>query len=214
MLGDSHVAQWFPALERIAARNGFALFPMTKSSCPAPDVTVLRMDGSSYPECDEFREAAFVRIRELEPAVVVLSSSFAYSVAPSRWQAGYERTVRALDDAVGRVIVLGDTPYPGPADVPTCISENLTDARVCTKARDDAVNDGTATAERRAARRTGAQFVDPSEWICTPRRCPVIVGRTLLWRDNNHLTPAYVRSLSAVLASALGLNPREGTSPG
>ena len=36
LYGDSHAAQWFPALERIAIDNGLKLVSLTKSACPAP----------------------------------------------------------------------------------------------------------------------------------------------------------------------------------
>src|SRR5690606_10377108 len=33
LIGDSHAAQWFPALESIAQENGWKLLTRTKSSC-------------------------------------------------------------------------------------------------------------------------------------------------------------------------------------
>jgi peptidoglycan/LPS O-acetylase OafA/YrhL len=36
LYGDSHAAQWFPALEKLANENGFKLVSLTKSACPAP----------------------------------------------------------------------------------------------------------------------------------------------------------------------------------
>ena len=211
LMGDSHAGQWFPALDALARRDGFALVPMTKSSCPAPDITVPRSDldpaGSPYPECDAWRQRALARIRKLRPAVVIFSSSYGYGrfAAPPQWQAGYERTLRAVEGRAGRVIVLGDVPYIGPASVPECVSEHVDDVRACGKSRADAVNEELLAVEHEVAIEAGAGSVDPSDWVCTAATCPVIVGRTLVWRDNNHLTSAYVRWLTDVLARALNL---------
>jgi hypothetical protein len=57
-----------------------------------------------------------------------------------------------------------------------------------------------------AARRAGVAVLDPTPWLCT-RRCPLIVGDLLVYRDNNHLTSAYVASLSPLLRRALGRLP-------
>jgi hypothetical protein len=36
--GDSHAAQWFPAVKAVAERRQWRLVPMTKSGCPAADI--------------------------------------------------------------------------------------------------------------------------------------------------------------------------------
>ena len=35
LYGDSHAAQWFPALEKLAQEKGFRLISLTKSACPS-----------------------------------------------------------------------------------------------------------------------------------------------------------------------------------
>ena len=37
LLGDSHAAQWFPALEPIAVKRNWRLLAMTKSACAMVD---------------------------------------------------------------------------------------------------------------------------------------------------------------------------------
>jgi len=76
LFGDSHAAQWFPALERIATERGWRLTSLTKSACPSADVTV--WSGSlrrEYRECDTWREAMVERIVASRPALVVLANS-------------------------------------------------------------------------------------------------------------------------------------------
>jgi hypothetical protein len=45
--------------------------------------------------------------------------------------------------------------------------------------------------------------VDPESWFCAPKRCPVIVGNILVYRDAQHMIPQWSRFLAPVLADKL-----------
>jgi len=203
LLGDSHMGQWFTAFETIARRKGWALFPMTKSNCSAPDVVVIDNDGRRYVECEEFRTRALARIRELRPELVVMSSSAAYGAAAEAesWGPGYVATIEQLRGKAKSIVIMGDTPYPAD-DVPLCVSAHLDGVQACAKDRADEVNPEHRAVEVRAARDTGVEFVDPTPWVCGVR-CPAVMGRILVWRDSNHLTTVYVRWLTEVVAHAV-----------
>src|SRR5690606_30256 len=69
LFGDSHAAQWFPALERIALTRGWRLVSLTKSGCPAVDVSLFNLAlGRPYEECDAWRDAVMRRIASERPA--------------------------------------------------------------------------------------------------------------------------------------------------
>ena len=51
---------------------------------------------------------------------------------------------------------------------------------------------------RRAA--GGGQYAELSDLFCTADRCPVIVGNTLVYRDDNHVTTEYAQVLAPLLA--------------
>jgi len=53
-----------------------------------------------------------------------------------------------------------------------------------------------------AATRAGVTVIDPTPWLCS-RRCPLVVGDLLVYRDTNHLTTAYAQSLAPLLSRAL-----------
>jgi len=63
LLGDSHAAQWFPALDIWATRNHFKLHVFTKSSCPALSLPLKDNGGFKAENCRKFKENAF---REIE----------------------------------------------------------------------------------------------------------------------------------------------------
>ncbi len=54
-----------------------------------------------------------------------------------------------------------------------------------------------------AAQRAGATVVNPLRWLCAPAGCPVIVGNTLVYKDNSHLTDAFVRAIAPLLGRKL-----------
>ncbi|GAB3999791.1 hypothetical protein GCM10029992_29610 [Glycomyces albus] len=57
LLGDSHAASWFPALERLSEENGWELTLYTKSACPAPMIAKnAKVVGGRYTECEEWRK--------------------------------------------------------------------------------------------------------------------------------------------------------------
>ena len=60
--------------------------------------------------------------------------------------------------------------------------------RPCVNSRAKAIDAGKLEAERAAAQKEGARFVDTSDWLCTATDCPLIIGDILMFRDINHLT--------------------------
>ncbi|MFD0004179.1 acyltransferase family protein [Streptomyces sp. NPDC127178] len=115
LFGDSHAAQWFPALQRLATARGWKLVSLTKASCKVADVTIVS-GHKPYTACDTWRSHAMARIESLRPALVVVSSSDAGDPArPAadslhQWTTGFERTFRALATSGARVTALLDTP--------------------------------------------------------------------------------------------------------
>ena len=82
LIGDSHAAQWVPALEQAAAGAGIRLVPFTKSGCSAFDVTthssVLDRD---YTECDEWRANVLDLVTSMRPDQVIVTQASTYTPA-------------------------------------------------------------------------------------------------------------------------------------
>jgi len=62
------------------------------------------------------------------------------------------------------------------------------------------VNKSGIATEAAATAAGGGQYVDLSDLFCTADRCPTVVGNTLVYSDQNHMTAAY----SLVLAPVIG----------
>lgn len=200
LFGDSHAAQWFPALLGFAERNGLAVENRTKSSCPSVSADVLR-DGVPYSSCDSWRSAVIEHINREKPALVVIAN---YGVAnietqgqdyDTAWSAALERTLSAID---APRVVIADT--PDLENTPSvCLSANLDSAERCGKPRDASVSQGPRAAEQAVAESLSVPYIDLTDYLCDTQ-CEPILGNTLVYRDAHHLTATF----SAQMAGPLG----------
>jgi hypothetical protein len=214
LFGDSHAAQWFPAVEALAEREQWRLLSFTKSGCPAADVTVWNpVLKRVYDECDEWRANAMERIRASRPALVLVSDIGRYQLQnddsadddaelATRWRAGLRTTLTDLGGTGAAVAVISDTPWPE-GDVPDCVAANLSSVRKCARSADVAVDRRHVDLEREIAGELNVPFMETTDWFCTPETCPVVVGNLLVYRDNSHMTTSYAISLAPTLLTAL-----------
>jgi peptidoglycan/LPS O-acetylase OafA/YrhL len=206
LFGDSHATQWFPALDAIAAARHWRLVVLTKSTCPPVEIPLVSpVLGRTYTECATWRADALARIRALHPLAVVIGVArhygdiYGFSVYGRSWVTGMARTVAEVRATGAAAVVLGPTPKP-PFDVPDCLSEHLSDATACATPTAAAVNGAGEAAERAATTRAGGTYLDVSRWVCTATTCPPVVGRLLVYRDDNHLSTAYPAWLAPLVA--------------
>jgi len=212
LFGDSHAAQWFPALEELSGRYHWRLVSLTKSGCPAPAVAVDQGNSTApYPQCNAWRTWAERRIDRLRPALVVVSWDRLFATSATAlpgarpeapvWTAGVAATFAALRGSGAKVAFISDTPFvPGP----TCVAVHLSDVTSCDVPADRAsLLPQVKRDEMAVARADGVHVIDPTPWFCTSRGCPVIVGNVLVYRDTEHVVPQYVDWLAPMLGADL-----------
>jgi peptidoglycan/LPS O-acetylase OafA/YrhL len=214
LMGDSHAAQWFPALDALGREQHWRLVSMTKSGCPPAEATIwVDIFDRAYKECDAWREAVFERIAQLRPDLVVVSMTYGQipivdgktlDGAPARnvMVKALERTLEYLDTIALDVALIGDTPR-ALDNPPVCLSSNLDDALSCATARDTAVASDYLEEQADVAREAGVTFIDPTPWVCPTDPCPAVIGRYLVYRDTHHLTTAYTVAVRGRLGAAL-----------
>jgi len=194
LYGDSHAAQWFPALEQLANEKGFKLVSLTKSACPSVDVP--RADQGAYKNihCEKWRENSVQRIKEIKPAAVILSSYQHFS-PPGRfsdvdkwWTDGQKRLLSSLSGSSEHLIYISDTPRPM-RDIPNCLASR--DVKSCN------------TTERTPVKIIrGFDIIDPAPWLCTSI-CPAIQDGYVVYRDASHISVAAALALKPQLEAAL-----------
>jgi peptidoglycan/LPS O-acetylase OafA/YrhL len=205
LVGDSHAAMWFPALERIAAQRQWRLETMAKVTCPLLDLPITSPYlGREYTECTQWRGQILDRLRSERPDLIVFSMSRRYSpdygftVYSQEWLDSLTRLLGELRSTGAAVLVLSPVPDPH-SFVPTCLSEHVGSATACSPDRAIAVNDAGIAQEERATAAGGGHYALLTDLFCTAARCPVIVGNQLVYRDDNHLTVGYATWLAPVL---------------
>jgi peptidoglycan/LPS O-acetylase OafA/YrhL len=214
LLGDSHAAQWFPALARAATKNHWRLLSFTKSACTPADIAVWDPNlNREYTECAAWRSAVLQRIANEHPALVVVSMSRGYVLAidgrsaplaehRGAMQSAIARTLESLDAVSAKVALIAETPHQR-LDPPVCLSAHMDDALDCATPLAQAIDVPFRDLEQRAAKAASATFVDATEWICPTDPCPVVIGHILVNRDMHHMTATFNRALADYLVGAL-----------
>jgi len=211
---DSHAAQWLPALDRLGKQRSWRVVSLTKTLCGAVDHPVWNGELTRpYSECDAWRTAALRRIANEHPAlVVVVNSKFGRfeiggrQATAAQTESGWASAVASMLRKVGApktpVVVIGDTPQMAvdPAD---CLSAHLNNALICARPRADAVDWQRLSEDRAAAKDAGAQFLDPTPWVCPTEPFPVTIGSLLVYMDAGHMTATFSRALAPYLGADL-----------
>ena len=206
LFGDSHAAQWIPALDSAGARVGWKVVQLTKSSCPSAtlDVRIQRkLDGGKT--CQAWRQGVLQWLSDHPPDVVLVSNLSRYDLVrpdgrrvrtadrPAVWERGLAATLAALPPS-SRVVVLADTPRML-GNVIACLRKHRSNISACASRRPRALASDVRPAERRASRAAGATYLSLNDLVCSYDPCPLIHGKVLAWRDQGHLTAMFSRSL-------------------
>ncbi len=202
LVGDSHAAQWAPALEEIARARGWRLIPYTKDSCIFLEMRIVSIHlEREYTECARWRAKVVAAVRALRPDLVVVSSSrWVHPVDPI--DADPVRQANAMAALLGQldapVALIADTPLMD-QDVPACLSRH---SGSCDTATAYALTRHLAR-DGRAAELAGATLIDPTRWLCGDDVCGAIVDRTIAYGDDHHLTATMARSFAGLLEPVL-----------
>ena len=194
LYGDSHAAQWFPTLDKMATERGFKLVSLTKSACPAVDAK--RPDQGAFKQvhCTKWRENSIKRIAEIQPLAVITSSFQYFTPANSSisraqwWNEGQRKLLKGLRGSTNNLIYISDTPRPL-RDIPNCLASR--DSKVC---------DSTERSKVSVIR--GFDVINPNPWLCSSY-CPAIVEGTVAYRDASHISVDMALKLLPKLEAAL-----------
>ena len=194
LYGDSHAAQWFPALVEIASRSGYKLISLTKSACPAVDTVRLDQGGFKMSRCKQWRINSIKRIQEIDPDVLIMSS-FQYFAQPPRftdrekwWNDGQRKLLTEVKNVSPHLIYLTDTPHPL-RDIPACLA-NYSISKCNTTQRSENLSI------------SGFNIINPNPWLCS-RVCPSVKDGVVAYRDASHISVDIAIALIPRLTQAL-----------
>ena len=194
LYGDSHAAQWFPALEKIASTRGIKLVSLTKSACPAVDAPRDDDGAFKYLNCAQWRKNSYQRIKEIKPLAVIMSS-YQYFSPPANypdpqhwWRSGQLKLLSSLNGASENLIYISDTPHPL-VNIPSCLATRKSFECDTSEKSPNLVI-------------PGFKVIDPTPWLCSDI-CPAIKDSIVAYRDRSHISIAMSLHLVPLLESAL-----------
>jgi len=199
LVGASHSAQWLPALEIVAEQNNWRILTLVARDCNFVSVHPSR---GRYENCDPTSQAMIEENVEIRPDAVITLSNKAEEGEPDDTRI---EPWRILDTAGIPVIALRDNPWFD-EDPSRCVADNLDNPAACAIPRDSllAVNFDMADSPGNVL------LVDLTDQWCDAEYCPAIRGNVLMWRDRDHFTVEFSRTLAPALAQGIA----EVWSPG
>ncbi|WP_104104467.1 acyltransferase family protein [Arthrobacter sp. 08Y14] len=207
MVGDSHAAMLVPGVAAAVSERGWRLDVYTKGSCPLTAAVIL-LDGKPYDNCLNWGKNVSESILNQPPTALIVATS-KYKVAGiESSEANNNALVQGMRDAWKpfieegvQVISIRDTPRPGVL-VPDCVAQNENDLAACAMKKEEILS--SLVPELEAVEGLDrAHAVDLTEAICPNELCPAVIGGIQIYRDSNHITATYARTMHAQIGTAL-----------
>lgn len=213
LVGDSHATQWLPALQEVGANHDWRIVTYLHSSC-AFSAAPRAYSPAQEEACARGNQARFEQIQNDDEIDVVLTSALAgggFSGEGDDQETGtrgYVQFWTELEAADKDVVVLRDNPQNlGETQLTECVRKNMRHPETCAlRASESLPTDRQLNAIQEVPE---ADLIDLTGNFCHEQTCPVVIGNVLVYRDNNHLSATFARSLGGALDEQLtGLCPR------
>jgi peptidoglycan/LPS O-acetylase OafA/YrhL len=203
LVGDSHAAQWSPALQELVGTLDMRLLTYTRSACAFMSAEWVDESVKAYKACKEHNRQVLAQLLELKPNLVIASSMS----PPPKKVKNREKTVEGMIDAWSqlqangiRIMAIRDTPNPGDrlkVGVPVCLAQAGNRMADCSVPRSKALRpkkqDPISIV---AGKLEDVRYVDMTDGICSVAACDPVVGGIVVWGDGHHMTATYVRTLA------------------
>ena len=204
--GDSHAVQWVPAFEEALSREGWKIVVIARENCP------LNAELRTFEErrngfvCSQAVPDMLGSIEQQEPDAVVITNrrydDFAggQSAAKRGYDAVFKRLTDELDSA--KIIALGDSPEaPDGENMADCVAAAGDDTSTCDFPRPGPAEEKSNKPLRAAAEAAGdgVDYADTLDAFCTESTCPAVIGSRAVYRDSNHITVEYSKTLGTYI---------------
>jgi peptidoglycan/LPS O-acetylase OafA/YrhL len=210
LIGNSHAASFFPALQVVAEERGWDLHTYYKTGCVFSTAERRDDSPSSRRSCAVWNGELQDELAAQEPYDLMVTaysakkSVFVDAAGTPDEQAGIDGFRESWAPLIARgttVVAIRDNPVLPELPLLAC-AESPGSAEDCRVPRDEAFADRELMAEA-AAGWPGAVAVDLTPWLCDDEGCPLVVGGVKVYRDLGHLTETYARTLAPYLGRAL-----------
>ncbi|MET0296079.1 MAG: SGNH hydrolase domain-containing protein, partial [Microbacterium sp.] len=207
LVGDSHAKQWATAVFAIAEERGWRVETYAHASCPF-NVEERAVEAAGGVVCEGPNIATMAALLA-DPYDIVITANWAAGdfVESGTGQppgvAGYAEVWNRLADAGSRVVVIKDVPKPRTHPLAAdCLSVHYDDPASCGMPRDEAL-EGRDIVDRARVLAPRTFVVDITDRLCDETVCPAVIGNVVVYRDTNHLTDTFVRTLTPFIDARL-----------
>ncbi|MFD6675303.1 acyltransferase family protein [Rhodococcus zopfii] len=208
LTGGSHSEHWLPALDLLGKEHRFRVDTYVKVGCPLSDPLTPLTEDSVTVDCDTWSKNVLAALAADPPDYVFTTSTRPREAGAGPgdytpgWYVALWETLTSYDI---QVLAIRDTPWLQDDGIPYRASDCLArggDAYACGVARADAL-DVVDPAREAAAHLPTVHPLDLSDVVCRADRCLAVEGNVLIYRDRDHLTTVYVRTLAPELGRQL-----------
>lgn len=212
LMGDSIAGQWFPAVSSIFGGTDWRLIVLTKSSCPMVDEPfVLARIGRLYKECDLWRQQALTEVAAMRPELILLSTVATNSFSQAQWTDGTSRILDRISGSASHVFILRGTPRL-PFDGPDCLAAHagrpswLRTLQACQSQAIDPHDELVKQwLQQVISRYANVALIDMNDMVCPDDTCYAERHGTIVFRDAQHMTASFTKSLAPELERRIAL---------
>lgn len=200
VLGSSHPFMWSTPLLNLAQERNWRIETATRGFCPLTQGA--DRDPNMPLDCAQWQDTQATAAIERRPDLVVTTSTRSgYLDAPGEYlDPGWPPIVGRIADAGIPVLAIRDTPRNiDPASGPDCVAQHLDDRSFCKLNRYAAYAPEDPTLAVRSEL-PGVSFLDFSDVFCPGGTCPSVIGNVVVYKDGNHLTRAFLNTLTPLFA--------------
>jgi peptidoglycan/LPS O-acetylase OafA/YrhL len=213
LFGDSHAAQWFPALEKIALRRSFRLISHTKSSCPPLELDILdARTGRRDTVCGVWRTKVIEDIKAVSPDLLIVGSYSDYASPLNGVNSDAASDLMAKKAAVaGLVTAMAKVKVPMllvedhavlMRDPIACVLDKLS-VRMCSVNADAGLLDRFPWLTAQDLSESHVRLASFNDTLCSGGICPAFDEDHLRYRDRSHLAAPYVLTLEKAVETFL-----------
>ena len=202
LVGDSHAAHWFKALEDSAKINGWKIVTYLKNSCPFTAVKRKAEESGSI-SCSEANLQTMEKILQRGDIDVVVTAYWSGSTFGKDPELGFAQYWKTLEDAGIKVYPIVDTPRPATKEYARdCVVARAHHLTECDTPQEKSfeANDYVSAA---AALEPRVDILNFNDQFCVAGTCPAVIGNVLVYRDKHHISDTYMHTLAPIFADRL-----------
>lgn len=189
LVGGSHSAHWFPALEPLAQQLEFQLDVYSHDGCR---FTTEDPENHLTPQCLQWNSNLIEELKKAPPDLVFTTASLnKRDYVPQ----GYVEQWRKLE-GLTTIFAILDTPRMEQS-IPSCLKQHTIEQ--CSVKRQHALSSEVPW-ENEKNLPSNVIFADLSDYFCSDTVCPPVIGEIIVYRDQHHVTASYAKTLAPILS--------------